>query len=64
MDKSVLVFHSFEEAERADEAYYASLTPQERVDLLLDLVASYRESMGEAAAGFERVCRVVELERC
>ncbi|MDI1445389.1 hypothetical protein [Polyangium sp. 6x1] len=64
MDKSVQVFHSFEEAERADEAYYASLTPQERVDLLLDLVASYRESMGEAASRFERVCRVVELERC
>ncbi|HVJ91424.1 MAG TPA: hypothetical protein VM580_16590 [Labilithrix sp.] len=63
MDKSVQVFHSFEEAERADEAYYASLTPQERVDLLLDLVASYRESMGEAAARFERVCRVIELER-
>ena len=63
MDKVFQIFHSFEDADRADEAYYAGLTPQERVDILLDLIASYKESLGEAAARFERVYRVIELPR-
>jgi hypothetical protein len=46
------VFHSFADAERADEEYYANLAPQERVDILRDLIDSYRSCLGEAAAGF------------
>lgn len=61
MDRVIQVFRSFTDAEEADEAYYAALSPQERVDVLLDLVASYRESLGEAAEGFARIYRVVEL---
>lgn len=61
MDKVVKMFDSFEEADRADVEYYASLTPQQRVDLLLDIVAAYRESLGEAGQRFERVYRVVKL---
>lgn len=63
MDKVLQIFHSFADAERADEEYYASLPPQQRVDILLDLVARYRESLGDAAARFERVYRVTELSR-
>ena len=55
------IFSSFEEAEEADSAFYASLTPQERLDLLLDLIARHRESTGETAERFERVYRVIEL---
>lgn len=61
MEKLLKVFKSFEEAEQADDEYYASLTPQQRVDLLLDLIAAHRESLGETASRFERVYRVVEL---
>ena len=61
MEKVLTVFRSFEEADRADDEYYASLTPQQRVDLLLDLIAAHRESLGEAGQRFERVYRVVEL---
>jgi hypothetical protein len=61
MSKAVRVFSSHDQADRADEAYYASLTPKERVDILLDLVAAQQESTGEAAKGLERVCRVVGL---
>ena len=57
----VQVFHSFEDAERAEDEYYACLTPEERLDILLDLIAAYQESLGEAATRFERVCRVTEL---
>ena len=57
------VFSSFGEAEEADSAFYASLTPQERVDLLLDIVARHRESIGETAERFERVYRIIELSQ-
>ena len=57
------MFRTFEDADRADDAYYAALKPQERLEILLDLVAAYRESTGEASARFERVCRVTELSR-
>jgi hypothetical protein len=63
MDKAVRVFGSHVDADRADRAYYASLTPAERLDILLDLVARYQESLGEASKGFERVHRVIELSR-
>jgi hypothetical protein len=63
MDKVVAVFSSFEEAERAEDAHYASMSPAERIDILLDLIARYRESLGETAEGFARVHRVTELSR-
>lgn len=61
MEKVLNVFNSFEAADRADDEYYASLTPQERVNILLDMIAAYRESLGEAGQRFERVYRVVKL---
>ena len=63
MENVAQVWSGFEEAERAEEEYYASLTPQERLDIQLDLIAAYRESLGEAAQRFERVHRVTELSR-
>ena len=61
MEKVLKVFNSFEEADQADVDYYASLTSQERVDVLLDMIASYRESLGETGERLERVYRVIEL---
>ncbi len=63
MDRSVRIAHGFDEADRADEEFYASVTPQQRVDLLLEMIAAYTESLGEAAQGFERVHRIVELSQ-
>ena len=63
MERHVQVFRSFDEAERADDAFYAALTPQQRVDLLLDLMAAWMESFGGAAQGLARVHRVVQLSR-
>lgn len=63
MEKVLKVFSSFEEAEEADDEYYALLSPQERVDLLLDLLAAYRESLGEAGQRLKRVYRIVELSK-
>lgn len=61
--KTLRVFSSFREAEKADHEFYAAASPQERLDILLELIARHRESMGEAAKGFERVYRVTELVR-
>jgi len=63
MKRFIGVFNSHEEADRAERAYYASLTPQERLEILLELIAAHRESLGEAAQGFERVHRVIELSQ-
>ena len=63
MEKDIRIFSSFKEAEEADTAYYASLTPQERLDLCLEIIARHRESLGETAERFERVYRVVKLSQ-
>jgi hypothetical protein len=61
MERVIQVFDSFQAAEEADDRYYASLTPQERLDLALEIGKRHREAMGEAGQRFERVCRVVKL---
>ena len=62
-ERGAQVFRSFDEAERADDDYYASLTPEERLDILLAMIERYRSSLGEAAERFERVHRIVELSQ-
>ena len=57
------VFSSFQEADKADRAFYAHLPPQQRLDILIDLMAQHRESLGETAKRFERVYSVVEFPR-
>lgn len=61
--KTVHKFDSFEDSERADRAFYAALTPQQRLDLLLEIIAREREGLGEAGERCARVCRVVKLPR-
>jgi len=63
MERTIRKFRSFAEAERADREYYRSLTPQQRLDILLELVATYTEGLDEAERGFKRVCRVVKRQR-
>jgi len=52
-------FSSHEEAEAAERKFYHSLTPLERVDILLELLASQRAKDG-TATGLARVCRIVK----
>jgi hypothetical protein len=63
MERVVRVFSSFDEAEQPDAAFYANLTPQERLDVLLELIERHRSALGPSAQRFERVHRVVELSR-
>ena len=57
------MFSSFEDAEAADDRFYADLTPEERLDILLDLIDQHRSALGETASRLERVHRIVELSR-
>jgi hypothetical protein len=60
MDRVVRVFNSFEDAEQADRQEYAQMTPQERLDLLLDLIKIYSDNAANQQR-LARVHRVVEL---
>jgi hypothetical protein len=60
VEKIVRVFRSLEEADEADLRVYASLSPEERVKILIEL--RDRRHPDAAEQGLARVCRVVELE--
>ena len=45
MEKTVTILHSCEEAEEADRNYYRSLTPLERLQILLKLNQRWREGI-------------------
>jgi hypothetical protein len=61
MDIVAQKFNSFVESERADREYYRSLTPQQRLDILLDLMAkAYPEAVSQP---LERVYRIVKLHK-
>jgi len=62
MERVVRRFDSHAEADAADRAYYRSLTPQQRLEILFELVRMYREEHG-CSERLERVYRIVELSR-
>ena len=62
MDRVVARFASFQEADEADRRYYRQLTPQQRLDLLLDMIAQHHEGDDASSKGFERVYRIVKLK--
>ena len=58
MEPIVRKFDSLESAEQADAEYYRSLTPDERVNILLQMVAQVN---GDPPPRFERVFRFLKL---
>ena len=63
MDFSMRRFETLSEADSAEAEYYASLTPEERLNILLELIEMYRSNQGEDSERLERVYRVDELSR-
>lgn len=55
-------FGSFEEADRADEEYYASMSPEERLAIIQSLRESHHKLRGSPndGKGLRRVARVVQ----
>ncbi|HVT80416.1 MAG TPA: hypothetical protein VHM90_07140 [Phycisphaerae bacterium] len=62
MDQVVRKFTSHADADMADRAYYRSLTPKERIEILLTLIerGGKPDEIGQKPA---RVYRVVKLPR-
>jgi hypothetical protein len=63
MEKVVQIFSSHSDADAADRAYYARLSPEERLEIQLELIRRQRELMGEASERLERVLVVAQLSR-
>ena len=59
MDKVARLFTSLDEADKADYQHLRSLTPEQRIQMLLEIIENYYGPF----EGFERVCRITELER-
>jgi len=62
MEKAARVFTSFAEADEADRLEYQRMTPQQRVEMLLQLRRWMLKDGDESAERLERVLRVTELE--
>ena len=61
MQKVTRVFKSFEEAEIADREFYQSLSPSQRLEILLTLISRNQSNKpDEAGRGLKRVYRVTK----
>ena len=60
MEKVARIFRSFAEADKADFEYYHSLTPEQRLDILGELIA--RAHPDKTGQRIEKVCRIIKLQ--
>jgi hypothetical protein len=59
MDRTVAKYSSQEEADKANREYYRGLTPQQRIDILLEIIEQARPE-GDTER-LERVYRIVKF---
>lgn len=65
MEKVSKIYNSHKEAEEADSKYYASLSPNQRVEILLELISNYASSYYDGfTEGFKRVHTIVDRKEC
>lgn len=61
MQRVIRVFNSLEEAEKADRVLYQSLSPSQRLEILLTLVDRHQPNTSdEAGTGLKRVYQVTK----
>lgn len=61
MKKVIKIFNSFVEADKDEKGYYRSLSPAQRLDILLSLIAQHQVTQDyEATEGFKRVYRIIK----
>ncbi len=61
LERTVRKFSSHEDADRKERRYYRSLTPRQRLEILLELVEAGQEEKHAARGGLARVYRIAEL---
>jgi hypothetical protein len=60
VEKVARKFRSFAEVDKSDREFYQSLLPEQRLEMLYDLIASSYPD--EIKQRLERVCRVIKLQ--
>lgn len=60
MKKVIQFFNSFAEAEEADRKYYQSLTPAQRIEILLILRSLFKQKDDEPRGRLKRVYRIIK----
>jgi len=60
MEKVIQFFNSFAEAEEADKKYYKSLTPAQRIEILLILRSQFKQNDDEPRGRLKRVYRIIK----
>jgi hypothetical protein len=60
VEKVIRISRSFAEADKADFEYYQSLTPEQRLDILGELISLAQPD--ETKQRLKRVCRVIKLQ--
>ena len=60
MEKTRQVFNSFAEAKEADRKYYESLTPAQRIEILLVLRNRIKLNDDEPRGRLKRVYRIIK----
>ena len=61
MERKVQIYKSFAEAKEADKKYYHSLTPAQRIGIMLRLRNQYRPYGDDRTENFVRVLSIVKL---
>ena len=60
MDRTAKIFHSFEEAEKAETEYWKTLSGDKKLEVLEELRSKYWALTHERKPGFQRVYRIIE----
>jgi hypothetical protein len=60
MEKNIQFFKTFADAEEADKKYYQSLTPAQRIEILLILRKQFQSPEDESRGRLKRVCRIIK----
>jgi len=63
MERVVAKFRTHQEADEATLAYYRSLSPKERLEILFQLRAAHHKDDDAASQGLARVYRIAQLKR-
>ena len=62
MERRAAKFSSHEEAAHADAQYYRSLTPQQRLEVLMKIIEQAHPDLHDPAKRLQRVYRIVKFE--
>ena len=63
MELRVAKFRTHDEAEKANLAYYRSLTPEKRLEILFQLREFHHKDGDASSQRMARVCRITQLQQ-